>query len=209
MTRIWSELPGARTRELTADLATLGWVLFWGSLAWGVYSVLAGFAEAGRLVRGGGESLRAAGENVGEQLSGLPVVGGPVSGVLRGALEGAGGPIVSAGRELETFVIVVAATLALVLVLVPILPWLFVYLPWRMGRLRLLRAGQRAIRRPGAAPVDDEAVDRVLASRALNRLPWPTLLEHTPDPIGDWESGRFDRLASAEYASLGLAAPRR
>lgn len=205
MPKIWSELPEPRMREIVADLATLAWVLFWGSIAWTLYSFLAGFAEAGRLVRGGGEGLQAAGAEVGGHLGGLPLVGEQVSAAVRSGFNGAGGPIVSAGLELESFAIVVAATLALILVLVPLLPWLFLYLPWRLERIRRLRGGHRAIRRPAAAqPVPDGSVDRVLASRALHRLEWSELLEYSPDPIGDWEAGRFDRLARAEYDSVGL-----
>ena len=205
MTRIWSELPGPRRREVVADVATIAWVLFWGSGAWSLYSFLAGFAEAGRLVRTGGESLQGAGASVGTQLSGVPFVGQPVGDAVRRGFEAAGSPVVSAGRELETFVIVVAATLALVLLLVPLVPWLARYVPWRMERLHRLRAGHRVIRRPGAAAsVPDAAVERVLAGRALNRLDWQVLLDFSPDPIGDWESGRFDRLARAEYESVGL-----
>jgi hypothetical protein len=40
--------------------------------------------------------------------------------------------------------------------------------------------------------------------RAVTRLDYSTLLEFTPDPIGDWASGRHDRLARAELASVGL-----
>jgi hypothetical protein len=36
------------------------------------------------------------------------------------------------------------------------------------------------------------------------RLDYATLLEYTPDPLGDWASGRHDRLARAERASVGL-----
>jgi hypothetical protein len=40
--------------------------------------------------------------------------------------------------------------------------------------------------------------------RAMSRLDYDTLLDYTPDPLGDWTSGRHDRLAKAELASVGL-----
>jgi hypothetical protein len=40
--------------------------------------------------------------------------------------------------------------------------------------------------------------------RAVTRLDYEDLLEYTPDPLGDWISGRHDRLARAELASVGL-----
>ena len=47
-------------------------------------------------------------------------------------------------------------------------------------------------------------MQRALVSRALNRLSYPDLLEHTADPFGDYAAGRYDRLAKAELASVGL-----
>jgi hypothetical protein len=138
-----------------------------------------------------------------DRLAGLPLVGESVSAAARGGFDGAGAPIVDAGREIESFVIAIAATLALVLVLVALIPWLSRYIPWRLERLRETRAAHRAIRRaPSGAAV--AGVERVLAGRALNRLDWATLLTYTPDPIGDWETGQFARLARAEYESAGL-----
>jgi hypothetical protein len=209
MPKLWSEPPAARTRELVADIATLCWVLFWGSLAWTLFTFLSQFAEAGRLVQGGGQQLDAAGDSLGGHLGGLPLVGTQVSDAVRSSFDGAAVPIVEAGRELETFVIVVAATLGLVLLLVPLIPWLSRYLPWRLERVRRLHAGERAIRRspilarPGANQQD---VDRVLAGRALQRMEWSDLLDYTPDPIGDWTTGNYDRLARAEYEAAGLRA---
>ena len=96
----------------------------------------------------------------------------------------------------------VAIVLALLLALVTIAPWLYRYLPWRWGRVRRVRAAHRAIR---TAPyVGDAKVQQTLAMRAVARLDFSTLLEYTPDPLGDWTSGRHDRLARAELASAGL-----
>ena len=65
-----------------------------------------------------------------------------------------------------------------------------------------MRAAHRAIRTiPGLA---DPSVERVLALRAVTRLDYATLLEYSPDPLGDWTNGRLDRLARAELASEGL-----
>ena len=49
-----------------------------------------------------------------------------------------------------------------------------------------------------------DQVQEALALRAVARLDYATLLEFTPDPLGDWVSRRFDRLARAELASVGL-----
>jgi hypothetical protein len=84
-----------------------------------------------------------------------------------------------------------------------LVPWLLRYLPWRASRLATVRAAHRAIR---SAPVDvsDAAMQRTLATRAMYRLSYPELLEHTSDPFGDFAAGHYDRLARAELASVGL-----
>ena len=169
MIKIWSELPGARTKEQVADLATLLWVGFW---------------------------------DLGESLAGLPVVGSQVRDIARDSLGGAGRPLSDFGTQLEQFILVVSVVLALLLALVTLVPWLSRYLPWRWERLRRVRAAHRAIR--SAPDVGPERIDRTLAMRAVTRLDYSTLLEFSPDPLGDWATGRHDRLARAELASVGL-----
>ena len=202
MIKIWSELPGARVKEQLADAATLAWVVFWGSIVWQLFQFLASFAEAGRTVRAGGETMVQSGIDLGESLAGLPLVGSQVRDVARESFGGAGRPLSDFGTQLEQFIFVIAIVLALLLALVTLGPWLARYLPWRWRRLRSVRAAHRAIRT--APDVGDAAIERTLAMRALTRLDYSTLLEHTPDPLGDWATGRHDRLARAELASVGL-----
>jgi hypothetical protein len=96
----------------------------------------------------------------------------------------------------------VAAVLALLLALVTLGPWLARYLPWRWERVRRVRAAHRAIRT--APEPGNPTIERTLAMRAVTRLDYETLLEFTPDPLGDWAADRHDRLARAELASVGL-----
>jgi hypothetical protein len=202
MIKIWSELPGARLKEQVADLATLLWVWFWGSIVWQLFQFLASFAEAGRIVRASGQNMVSGGRDLGDSLAGLPLVGSQVRDVTRDAFAGAGLPLSDFGTQLEPFIFVVAIVLTLLLAFVTLGPWLIRYLPWRWDRLRSLRAAHRAIRTaPGVAQAGDE---RTLAMRAVCRLDYSALLEYTPDPLGDWASGRHDRLARAELASVGL-----
>ena len=202
MIKIWSELPMARLKEQVADLATLVWVALWGSVIWQLFQFLAGFAEAGRTIRTGGDGLVQGGRDLGASLAGLPLVGSQVRDIARDALAGAGRPLSDFGVQLEQFIFVVAVVLALVLALATLGPWLNRYLPWRWARLRDVRAAHRAIRTaPGSGDTD---IERSLAMRAVARLDYSTLLEFTPDPLGDWARGRHDRLAQAELASVGL-----
>jgi hypothetical protein len=201
MMKIWSELPVARTREQIADVATLVWVVFWGSLVVQLFQFLIGFGGVGRAVHEGGENMIEGGQNLGQSLAGLPVVGSQARDLASGAFAAGGQPISDLGTGLEQFVAIVSVVLALLLAVVTIGPWLIRYLPWRRERLRRVRSAHRAIRK---APDTDAGVERTLAMRAISRLDYGTLLEYTPDPIGDWTSGRHDRLARAEMASVGL-----
>ena len=201
MIKIWSELPVARTREQVADVATLIWVVFWGSIVWQLFQFLVGFAGVGRAVHEGGENMIQGGETLGDSLEGLPVVGSQVKALASGAFAAGGQPISDLGTGLEQFIAIVSVVLALLLALVTLGPWLIRYLPWRWERLRRVRAAHRAIRK---APDSDAGIERTLAMRAMARLDYDTLLDYTPDPLGDWTSGRHDRLARAELASVGL-----
>jgi hypothetical protein len=202
MIKIWSELPVARSKEQIADVATLLWLLFWGNIVWQLFQFLSGFAEAGRAVRAGGQSMVQGGVNLGDSLAGLPLVGSQARDLARDAFAGAGRPISDFGTELEQFIFVVAIVLALLLALVTMAPWLSRYLPWRWERLQRVRAAHRVVRR--ASNVTDAQIEKTLAMRAVNRLDYSTLLSYTPDPFGDWATGRHDRLARAELASVGL-----
>ena len=202
MIKIWSEVPGARRREQLADVATIIWVVFWGRVVWLLYSFLSSFADAGRSINEGGANLTQAGRDLGASLEGLPLVGESAAGLVRDAFAGAGQPLADFGTQVEGFIVAVAAALALLLALIVLVPWLARYLPWRWGRLRRVRAAHLALRR--RSDLSDAQVEQILAMRAITGLDYPTLLEYTPDPLGDWAAGRHDRLARAELASVGL-----
>ena len=199
MIKIWSELPVARLKEQIADFATLAWVVFWGNIVWQLFQFLSAFAGAGRIIRSGGEGMVQSGRDLGESLAGLPLVGSQARDITRDAFAGAGRPLSDFGTELEQFIFIVALVLTLLVGLVTLGPWLVRYLPWRWERLSRVRSAHRAIRK---AP--DVGVERALAMRAVTRLDYSTLLEYTPDPLGDWSTGRHDRLVRAELASVGL-----
>src|SRR5450759_2454688 len=111
MIKIWSELPGARLKEQVADVATLVWVAFWGYIVWQLFQSLAGFAEAGRTIRAGGQTMVQSGRDLGDSLAGLPLVGSQVRDIARDAFGNAGRPLSDFGTQLEQFIFVVAIVL--------------------------------------------------------------------------------------------------
>jgi hypothetical protein len=201
MLKFYSEIPTARLRELVADLSTWAWVAFWTAVGVRIYETISAFAEAGRILRGGGQNIESAGAELGDALSGLPLVGAGVDDVTTRTFATAGEPFIFVGSELEALLFLIARLLAILVVAVMVLPWLYRYVPWRAARLATVRAAHRAVRR---ADVSEPAMQRFLAQRALFRLPYDELLDHSSDPFGDFASGRYERLAKAELASVGL-----
>jgi hypothetical protein len=202
MLKIWSELRKERLKEQLADLATLAWTLFWASIVWTFFQFLVGFAEAGRVIRNGGQTVISGGRDLGESLSGVPLVGENLQGIVRDTFGDLGRPLSEFGTDMERFIVLVAVVLALIVALITIGPWLTRYVPWRWRRLQRMRAAHRAIRRAVTAPAP--VLEEALALRAVTRLDYEELLDYTPDPLGDWVAGRYDRLARAELASVGL-----
>ncbi|MDP8904387.1 MAG: hypothetical protein M3N29_03580 [Chloroflexota bacterium] len=202
MVKIWSELRGERLKEQAADVATLAWTFFWGSIVWELFQFLASFAEGGRSIRAGGQNVIQGGRDLGDLLGRLPFVGSQLRDAAGDLFVELGRPLSEFGTDVERFIMVVAVVLALILALVTIAPWLVRYLPWRWRRLQRMRAAHHAVRLARHAP--SSAVEHALALRAVTRLDYQTLLEYTPDPLGDWAVGRHDRLARAELASVGL-----
>ena len=112
MIKLWSELPVARLKEQVADLATIVWVVFWGSIVWQLFQFLASFAGAGRAIRDGGETMIRSGRDLGESLAGLPLVGSQARDIARDAFAQGGRPLSDFGTELEQFIVVVSVVLA-------------------------------------------------------------------------------------------------
>ena len=205
---IWSERPWSRAREIGADVATLLWLAVWLTLGIRLYGFLAHLAGAGRFVREGGAEITSAGETIGSALEGVPLIGEGAAAGVRGALAGAGAPLITFGTDLERLLLVISGLLGLLLVAAAVVPWLNRYLPWRVAKWRRLNAAARAIRGPKRAAdrLPAAEMETLLASRALHRLEYDELLEFTPDPFGDWAAGRHRQLAQAELDRVGLRA---
>ena len=206
---LWSERPGARIRQIVADIATLTWVAIWISISVGLYRFLAQLAGAGRFITDSGNGLNGIGGRLAGALAGVPLVGEGAANGIRTGFSAAGDPMIRFGGDLERLLIIIAALLGLLLAAAALVPWLNRYLPWRVAAWRRLNAGARVIRRrrfARSSPIAGAELERILASRALHRLEYDELLEFTPDPFGDWVAGRHERLARAELDRVGLRA---
>lgn len=208
MMLLWSERRGPRLRELAMDAATLGWLALWVTIGLRLFGGLADLAGAGRLIRDGGLGIRDSGQELAGVLQGIPLLGEEAALRVGGAFGATAAPVIQFGSDVERLLLIIAALLGLIVVAVAVIPWLTRYLPWRVDRVRRLNAGARAIRH-GALDASGSAgsreLEQLLASRALHRLDYDRLLEFTPDPFGDWSTGRLDRLVQAELETVGLA----
>ena len=203
---IWSQRRGPRIKEQLADVATVLWLALWISIGVRIYGTLANLANAGQLIQDGGTRLGDAGSSVAGAIEGVPLVGEGAATEIRDAFGGTASSIVHFGSDLERLLIIISALLGLIVIAVAVIPWLNRYLPWRIERFQHLNAGRRVIRRgmSGAHRGERRQVEELLAARALYRLDYEELLEFTPDPLGDYRSGRFDRLVQAELRGIGL-----
>ena len=137
---------------------------------------------------------------MGNALSGLPLVGEQVRGLTVSAFGTAGEPFVYVGDQLEQLLMIIAALLGILVLGVTLVPVVDPVPPMASAPPVELRTAHRAIR-GSTRDVPDVAVQRLLASRALHRLTYGELLQHTPNPIGDFAAGRYDRLARAELGA--------
>ena len=94
--------------------------------------------------------------------------------------------------------------IGLLIALGPILFALLFYLPLRLPWRRDVAAIRAALTRDP----DDLVLQRYLAERAMEGLPYDRLRELSGDPWRDLQTGRAGRLAAVELERLGLA-PRR
>jgi hypothetical protein len=134
-----------------------------------------------------------------QSLRDLPLVGGDAGGL--------GDDVREAAQEVQASAVTSRAVverlgvlLGLSIVLIPVTPVLWLYVPSRLA----YRADVAALRgRLRAGPLDD-ALAAYLAARAVDRLPYRELRTLTEDPTGDLREGRYEVLARAELHRLGL-----
>ena len=109
--------------------------LAWTVVGLRIHDAISAFAEAGRILRGGGENIESAGAQLGDALAGLPLVGAGIDDVTTRTFQSAGEPFQYVGGELESLLLLIARLLAILVIAVFLVPWLLRYVPWRASRL--------------------------------------------------------------------------
>ena len=200
--RPYSSRPVRALVQALSDAGVLIWVATWVMVASAVDRAIRAAGRPGYQLESGAGGLAGNLRDAGQGVSGVPLVGRPLSRPLTAA-GGAAGDVAEAGRSLGDQVTGAALPVALAVALVPIVPVVAV---WLVLRIRFaLRAGAcvTIARTPGG--------DSLLALRALATRSPRMLVAVGPDPVAAWRRADPEivgRLADMELRLSGVARPR-
>lgn len=184
------------------DVMVACWVGLWLTVGiWTGYDLfqLSGLAAS---VQRSGHALQTVGQTVGG-LSKLPFIGSATASAAHQINTVAQDIITQAGND-QAVTRQLAVLIGLAVGVIPLAPVLGVYLPLRLRRQRQIEAVQQALARNRSDP----AIRELLAYQAAQNLPLTELLAVTRTPWRDLAGGRFDALADAELARLGVGQSR-
>jgi hypothetical protein len=199
--QLYAQHPVVRSRQLTADLGVLAWIVLWVLVARTVHGAVLVLAEPGKAVQDLGTSVAGSMSSAADAADGVPVVGDELASPFQ-ALADASNSVSGAGVAAQDAVGTLAFVLAVVLVVLPV-GWLALrWLPWRLAYAREASAATRLTR--GTPDLE------LLAARALATAPLPQLAA-LPDGTGAaWRAGdptAVRALAALELRRLGLRLP--
>jgi len=196
--KLYSDFGPRRTRQILADVISLAFIAGWVWFGATIYGLIAELATFGEKMESAGAGFRETMTEVGDTLSGVPIIGSTIRVPFEGA-SGAGGALEEAGQSQQELTHQLALTLG---VGVAVLPILMILVVWLMPRVRFARRAGRAkaLVRAGAG------ID-LLALRALANQNITTIAQVDPDAMGAWRRGDdtvMRRLAALELESSGI-----
>ncbi|HET8607838.1 MAG TPA: hypothetical protein VFL66_12530 [Gaiellaceae bacterium] len=180
------------------DVLALVWVCLWIGIGWLVYHYVNGLASLSDTVVLAGKAVDATASAL-DAIAQVPFVGGQLHELVQSAHQAAASAV-SSGRSSRHDVHTLAVLLWLAIAAAPTTPLLVLY--------GLLRRGWRrdvaSMRQLAAGFDDDEALQRFLARRAVEHMPYRRLHRISDNPWRDLEEGRTEALARAELERMGL-----
>ncbi|MET0734992.1 MAG: hypothetical protein ABWY55_05020 [Microbacterium sp.] len=196
--KLYSDFGPRRTRQVFADVIALAFIAAWIWFGVTVYGLIAELAGFGRQMEDAGAGIRETMSEVGENLSGIPLIGSGIRAPFDGA-SGAGGALEEAGQGQQELVHQLALTVGIGVAALPILMILVLWLvPRGIFIRRATRA--RALVRAGA-DID------LLALRALSNQKITTIARVDGQAMAAWRRGDdavMRRLAALELESSGI-----
>ncbi len=196
--RLYSDFADRRARQITADVVALVLIALWIWLGVTVFTLINALADFGVQMEQAGAGFRETMTEVGENLGGIPLIGGGIRMPFDGASQ-AGGALEAAGQSQQDAVLQLALVLGIGIAVLPILMILVV---WLVPRIRFVRRAARAKELvKGGAGID------LLALRALATQKLPALARVDTDAMAAWRRGDervMRRLAALELKSAGI-----
>lgn len=196
MSRYQPILPRGRA-ALALDAVLIVWTLAWGVIGWAVAQEVRGLADLSDTVATVGRAVEESGRSIGE-FDDVPFIGDRIS-EPSAEIEDAGRSAQASGRSSRESVENLSVLLGVSIALIPSVPLLALYVPWRIALVRERRAVKAALRR-GL----DSSLEEFLARRAAEHLPYHHLRAISPEPWRDLERGNCEGLVVAELERLGL-----
>ena len=130
----------------------------------------------------------------------MPFVGGEIGGFVN-KITSAGAGIQTSGHESRSTLQRLSWVIGFTLGVLPPLFMLALYLPVRRSWRRTVRGVRAGLAR------GDPAFEEYLARRAIDNLSYDSLRQISDNPWRELATGKFDALADAELARLGIARP--
>jgi Na+(H+)/acetate symporter ActP len=196
--RLYSDFADHRARQITADVIALTLIALWIWLGVTVFTLIESLADFGVQMEQAGAGFRETMTEVGENLGGVPVIGGGIRVPFDGASQ-AGGALEAAGQSQQDAVLQLAVVLGVGIAALPILMILAL---WLIPRVRFVRKSSRARQLVASGAGID-----LLALRALANQKLATLARVDPDAMAAWRRGDdrvLRELASLELKSSGV-----
>ncbi|MEV8253951.1 hypothetical protein AB0O95_08320 [Rhodoglobus sp. NPDC076762] len=196
--QLYADQPARRTRQIIADLISLGFIAVWIALGVWIYQLIAAFQELGVQMQQAGAGFESTMVELGDTLGAVPLIGSGIRAPFDGASE-AGAALESAGQSQQASVEAAATAVGLFIGIVPVV---LILLVWLLPRIRFaVRASEakRLLAKPGGADL--------LALRALTTLNITELARVSEAPAAEWRAGNsatVARLAQLQLAELGI-----
>ncbi len=193
---------GRRKRALVAvDAAVVLWVLLWLVLGIAVGNRIYRLRQLSDTLDRSSQALDDTAGGL-DSLGGVPFVGdriGKVASEARATAASARENAAATRRDVGEL----AYLLGVVVVIIPVVPTLAVYVPWRLRLARERKAVGRALRDPD----ERGRLAEYLAHRALVTRDFHELRSLSATPWADVHRGEVERFAAAELDRLGVDRP--
>jgi len=184
------------------DLLLVAWVAAWIVVGVVIAREVNDLGRLSTTLALSGQGLVRTGEAL-NRLSGLPFVGDDIGAAAEEVIK-TGKNTLATSRVTADTVATLSPLLGWSIALIPSLPLLAVYLPWRIGRFREVHSIRKVLRTDER---HDPAFHEYLARRATQSLPYFQLRKVSATPWDDLDEGRFDGLAAEELRRLGIKEP--